>query len=800
PAVRRVYFVSQAAGLRAFDMDTFVPVGALPIAGIKGTPSSLVRWSANGLAFRTNAGEVFLVRSDLVPSSAPTTGPPVPTPTTTPTPTPVPATTRLVQLPTSDIIYDPSGGKIYASVPGNSTQSPHSLVPVDPTSGNIGTAVFVGNEPGQLAISDNSQYIYVAKNSTTAPGVWRFNVGAQAGDLQFELGGDSFHGKYFVGDMAVLPGNPSALAVARRNITGSDGDEGVAIYDNGVQRPTVTAPKLSSLRSALEATDSPSTLYLLNRGVVDRFAVDAGGVTSPADGMGIGVLGADDMKFAAGRLYGSTGRVLDTEVRALVGTYARLAPDFGFGNALPDVAAGRVYLVSEEIAGSDGVFLTINVKLRAYDMWTYRPVGEAHLGNVRGRVGRLIRWGARGFALRTDGGSLLIAETDLATASAASSVQFASANYSGAEGGKVQVTVTRGGDVSGAAEVTYATTDLSARDTGDYSAAVGTLRFGPNEQSKSFDVLLNDDALAEGEESFNVALGNTSGATLGPLSVVTVKIADDDATSGPSPVKLASLNAEFFVRQHYADFLNREPDASGLAFWTNEIEGCGADAQCREVKRINVSAAFFLSIEFQETGYLAYRAFKAAYGDATSPNVAGTVPVIRLRELLADAGRIGQGVRVGIGDWERQLDANKNAYALEFVRRQRFADAYPLDMSADAFVTKLDQNAGGVLSTAEKDQLVATLGAAPGDPQKRAAVLRAVADDDDLRRAELNRAFVLMQYHGYLRRNPDDPQDTDFRGWKFWLDKLNEFDGNYVRAEMVKAFLDSAEYGQRFGL
>src|SRR4029453_18808224 len=72
---------------------------------------------------------------------------------------------------------------------------------------------------------------------------------------------------------------------------------------------------------------------------------------------------------------------------------------------------------------------------------------------------------------------------------------------------------------------------------------------------------------------------------------------------------------QFFVTQHYRDFLNREPDASGLAFWVNEITSCGTNAQCIQVKRVNVSAAFFLSIEFQETGYLVYRFYKAGYGN-----------------------------------------------------------------------------------------------------------------------------------------------------------------------------------------
>jgi hypothetical protein len=103
-----------------------------------------------------------------------------------------------------------------------------------------------------------------------------------------------------------------------------------------------------------------------------------------------------------------------------------------------------------------------------------------------------------------------------------------------------------------------------------------------------------------------------------------------------------------------------------------------------------------------------------------------------------------------------------------------------------------------VLSQTERDQLVAELEAAPDLTQARASVLRKVAEDSDLRNLERNRAFVLMQYYGYLRRNPDDPQDTDFRGWEFWLNKLNEFNGNFVNAEMVKAFIVSSEYRQRF--
>jgi hypothetical protein len=51
-----------------------------------------------------------------------------------------------------------------------------------------------------------------------------------------------------------------------------------------------------------------------------------------------------------------------------------------------------------------------------------------------------------------------------------------------------------------------------------------------------------------------------------------------------------------------------------------------------------------------------------------------------------------------------------------------------------------------------------------------------------------------MQYFGYLRRNPNDAPDVDFSGYNFWLNKLNQFNGNFVDADMVKAFITSAEY------
>ncbi|MCM3903307.1 MAG: DUF4214 domain-containing protein, partial [Pyrinomonadaceae bacterium] len=150
---------------------------------------------------------------------------------------------------------------------------------------------------------------------------------------------------------------------------------------------------------------------------------------------------------------------------------------------------------------------------------------------------------------------------------------------------------------------------------------------------------------------------------------------------------------------------------------------------------------------------------------------------------------------VGQPNWEQVLENNKNAFASAFVTRPRFTSDYPLTMTAQDFVDRLNQNAGGVLSQIERDQLVSDL---TSGAKTRSQVLRSVAEDSDLRANELNKAFVLTQYFGYLRRNPRDLPDADFSGYNFWLNKLNQFNGNFVNAEMVKAFLVSAEYRQRY--
>jgi Calx-beta domain/Domain of unknown function (DUF4214) len=377
-------------------------------------------------------------------------------------------------------------------------------------------------------------------------------------------------------------------------------------------------------------------------------------------------------------------------------------------------------------------------------------------------------------------------------------VQFGASNYNVQEDCTfVTVTVNRVGDTSGAASIDYNTSNVSATERRDYISALGTLRFAAGETLKSFAILINEDSFVEGNETFSVTLSNPSGVSLAGPAIAMVTIVDDVGEPSLNPID----DPQNYVCQHYHDFLNRQPDAAGLQFWTNQITVCGNDQACIEIRRINVSASFFLSIEFQDTGYLVERIYKAAYGDATGNSTFPSthqlaVPVVRLNEFLSDTQEIGLGVIVGQVNWQQQIENNKQAFTAAFVQRAKFTLAFPGSLTAAQFVDTLNANAGNPLSSSERNQLVSDLST---NAKTRAQVLRVVAEDSDLNTAESNRAFVLMQYFGYLRRNPNDPQDSDHTGYDFWLTKLDQFNGNYINAEMVKAFLTSIEYRQRFG-
>ena len=876
--------------IRAFDQATFLPVGTANVGGVRGRVRAAVRWGANGIAFCTTGGQIFLVQSPLVSDSEPSPSPtptttPTPTPTPTPAPTPAPGELRQLTLATNDLAVNPATQAIYASIPSSAGASGNSLARIDPAAGTVDTPVFVGSEPTKLAVSDDGKFVYVGLDGAGA--VRRFDVVQGKADDQFSLGTDTFGSVLRAEDMEVAPGQPGVVAVSRKR-SGSPKHGGVAVYDNGVRREATTPDHTGS--NVIEFSASPSVLYGMNNETTEfgfrKMAVAQCGVATVRTTQNLFGGFGTDFRIANGVAYSSGGRAADPEAGTPLGTFAVFNPNASSGfTALmaPDAKAGRIYF----LVGESGSTL-----LRVFDIRTFLKVGELRLPGVTGTPSSLVRWGANGLAFRSSAGQVyllrhaLVGGADPAFAPAPAppaatftasgrvtsfngspagvtisvtgslnastttaadgnfsfsgippcgsytvtpskpnyvfsppsvtvanpanaanqlnfsatlmTVGFQQASLSGGEGlGRVFVSVTR--NTSGApASVSYETSPGTASDRSDFNTTLGTLHFAANETFKTFSILLTDDTLVEGVETFTVTLKDAQGAALAPgLSTLTFSIVDNDAAQ--SEVNPLS-EARFYVAQHYRDFLNRNAadDPAGYDFWTKQIADCAALADqrargdCLEDYRINVSAAFFLSIEFQQTGYLVHRLYVSSFPDSA----ARPKGLPGFKEFLRDTQEMQRGVVVGQGQWERQLEANKEAFVLAFVRRPEFAAAHPDDLTAGEFVDRLFANAGAAPTAEERAAASAAFGA--GGPAGRAAALRSVAESASVNARQFNSAFVLMQYFGYLRRGPNELPDADYSGYQFWLDKLNHF-GDFRNAEMVKAFLVSIEYQQRFG-
>jgi hypothetical protein len=352
-------------------------------------------------------------------------------------------------------------------------------------------------------------------------------------------------------------------------------------------------------------------------------------------------------------------------------------------------------------------------------------------------------------------------------------VQFSATAFTALESdGAAHVQIVRTGSDESPASVDFATSDGTARAGSDYTPVSGTVLFGVGERLKTVDIPLVNDNVIEDDETVNLDLRNPVGGRLGSITHAALTILDDDQRTNPID------RTDFFVRQHYLDFLGREPDAAGLQFWTNNIESCGTNAQCREVKRIDTSAAFFLSIEFQETGYVVHRFYKASFGRAP-----------KFSEYLPDLTTVREGVVVGQPGAEDRLALNKQLFAEQFVARAQFKQAFG-GLNEMQYVDALLSNAGLTLAEEQRTALIVGL---LTNRETRASVLLKVVENADFKSREFNPAFIEMEYFGYLRRDPDSS------GFQFWLAKLNSFGGDFRRAEMVKAFLSSTEYRQRFG-
>jgi hypothetical protein len=302
---------------------------------------------------------------------------------------------RQISLATRDLAYDPVRRKIYASVPSSAGANGNGISTIDPFLGVVvGPSIFMGSEPGQLALSENGQYLYVSLDGAAA--VRRLDLTTQIPGLQFPVGSGS-SGPLFVGDMFVLPGTADSLAVFRRSQGGSS--ENAAIYDSGVRRPTTTS--FSSL-AFIEPSPTSAVIYGSGSGNAYRLTVTASGVTIAATYSGVFSGSTSDSRSDGNLLFGQSGRLVDPENGVILGTYTMSQTSSNLVS--PESGIGRVYFLTT-VSGQ--------TVIQVFQKDTFLPLGTIPIPGVSGTSSSLIRWGQNGLAFRTSTNQVFLIETTL---------------------------------------------------------------------------------------------------------------------------------------------------------------------------------------------------------------------------------------------------------------------------------------------------------------------------------------------------------------------------------------------------
>jgi hypothetical protein len=374
-------------------------------------------------------------------------------------------------------------------------------------------------------------------------------------------------------------------------------------------------------------------------------------------------------------------------------------------------------------------------------------------------------------------------------------VQFSMANYSVGEGdGRAVITITRTGNTSGVTSVTYTTVDnpaavrcddsttmpSTAFARCDYATSIDTVSFAAGEVEKSFTIPIIDDAHPESSETVQVRLFNPTSLAIGSQSTASLSISDNDTGSVSNPID----DTAFFVRMQYLDFLSREPEAGEP--WSGVLNRCpdvNADQAC---DRNLVSQSFFGSPEFRLKGFYVFNFYRVAFNRRPT-----------YEEIIPDMRNVS-------GASEQEVYQKRAAFPVSFAGRPEFKglyealndmafvntllDRYGLQQITSADPANPEDGAKVVLTRAD---LINRLGASGAQSLTRAQVLRALVESNEVGAAEYNRAFVAMQYYGYLRRTPEED------GYQAWLRVINQ-DPNNIRL-MVNGFMNSTEYKLRFG-
>lgn len=303
------------------------------------------------------------------------------------------ALTTFLPVPANDLVYNPANQLLYASVPSSGGPAlGNSVVSIDPYTGNLGTPIFVGSEPGRMALSSDGGTLWVGLNGASA--VRKIDLATQTPGLQIALGNSQFNGPNIAQALAVMPGQPDTIAVATGAQFGGSTTV-ITIYDSGVARAKTSTGIATCCAAATDLlfNSTGTTLYELAQGF-GSLTVDSTGITA-ASTLNANV-SATSMRIDNGRAYLSSGIILDVTTGAQLGVFSVSQGQNANGPVAPDSALGEAFvLVNPNFS---------TFQINAYDISNFTLKGSLPIGGVNtfpSTPKSLVRWGQDGLAFIT---------------------------------------------------------------------------------------------------------------------------------------------------------------------------------------------------------------------------------------------------------------------------------------------------------------------------------------------------------------------------------------------------------------
>lgn len=306
-----------------------------------------------------------------------------------------------IDVTANDLVYDSKTDRIYVSIPSSNGSNGNSIGVINPNNYTLENTVFIGSEPTVLAISDDGQYIYSGFSGSST--VRKFEISSQTSGLQFSLGTDTSTGSFYVEDIEVMPGQPNTIAVSRKNIGFTPRHEGVAIYDNGVIRPTTTPDHTGSNKiefisqNSLLGFNNESTEYGIRRMSINNSGINVVGVTQNVlSGSG------KDFSYYNNRMYATDGTVIDTQNSLFVaGTFSNVN-----GPSVYDTSTDMVCYASFDFSG--------NIVFQRFNPNTFLLVDSLPISVAFGNVNNIITCGTGCYAFNSsDNKVIIIKDTSL---------------------------------------------------------------------------------------------------------------------------------------------------------------------------------------------------------------------------------------------------------------------------------------------------------------------------------------------------------------------------------------------------